>query len=317
MPLALKLPLACWFFAISVQALRKRDARLLKLLIVSTTCVCGVALVGVALTIAARHTAKYDLWLYSADTALGAPSFMLARLLRVGAFYHMLVVVYEAMPMTLLLVYAAHLLRNGTPERVLAAFVLNFGVGYSIYLLLPACGPAYAFPSFPAGTAGVPALHTLNLLAPPNCMPSLHTSTALLACWFCRPWRLAHSAAWLNLILTVLATIATGEHYIVDLVVAAPFTAFVYTASRRRVRPAAAWLGAVLAWCAMLRFGLAWITAAPGGFLCVCVATVAAAWLYSWHLDTVAQTGRVGLSGEPAVASVNQKEYCGMSRAQG
>ena len=42
-------------------------------------------------------------------------------------------------------------------------------------------------------------------------------------------------------------------------------------------RLAAAWLAAVLAWCAALRFGLVWITAAPGAVLCICVLTVAAA----------------------------------------
>ena len=114
------------------------------------------------------------------------------------------------MPMVMLLVYAAHLLRGGAPERVLAAFALNFGAGYCVYLLFPACGPEYAFSGFPAVARGMPALHTLNLLAPPNCMPSLHTSTALLACWFCGRWRFARRAALLNLVLTVLATFGDG-----------------------------------------------------------------------------------------------------------
>jgi hypothetical protein len=42
MPPALKISLACWFFAISVRAIRKRDARLLKLLVVSVICVLGI-----------------------------------------------------------------------------------------------------------------------------------------------------------------------------------------------------------------------------------------------------------------------------------
>jgi len=186
--------------------------------------------------------------------------------------------VYEAMPMAILLVYAAHLLRDGTPQRVLAAFALNFGAGYCLYLLLPACGPEYAFAGFPAVRPGMPALHTLQVLAPPNCMPSLHTSTALLACWFCGRWRLARWTARLNLLLTVLATLATGEHYLVDLVVAAPFTAFVYGVAQRAYIPAAAWLALVLAWCGALRFGVVWITEAPPVFLCICVVSVAAAW---------------------------------------
>src|SRR5580700_6158698 len=82
MPPVLEILLACWFFAIGVQAIRKRDARLWKLLVVSVICVLGVGCVGVALKIAARHTAKYDLWLYAADRTLGSPAFAMARLLR-------------------------------------------------------------------------------------------------------------------------------------------------------------------------------------------------------------------------------------------
>lgn len=281
MPLPLAIPLGCWLVAVGVLALRGRDLRLVNLLVVSFTCVLGLACVGIALQAAARHTAKYDLWLYTADMALGAPSFLLARLMRPGAFYTVLVWLYDAMPMTMLLAYAAHLLWAGKPERVLAAFALNFGTGYCIYLLFPACGPGYAFARFPAFAPAAPALHPLHLLAPPNCMPSLHMSTALLVCWFLRPWRIPHAAAMLNVVLTVLATLASGEHYLVDLIVAAPFTVFVYCASGRQWRAGAAWLAAVLAWCSLLRFGAAWITAVPGAFWGICALTVGAAWLYS------------------------------------
>jgi hypothetical protein len=303
MPPVLEILLACWFFGIGVQAIRKRDARLWKLLVVSVICVLGVGCVGVALKIAARHTAKYDLWLYAAYRALGSPAFAMARLLRPTALFPVLVAVYEAMPMAILLVYGAHLLRGGTPERVLAAFALNFGAGYCLYLLFPACGPEYAFAGFPAVRPGMRVLHTLNLLAPPNCMPSLHTSTALLACWFCGRWRFARTAALLNLLLTVLATLATGEHYLVDLVVAAPFTAFVYGVSQRGYLPAAAWLAAVLAWCGALRFGLAWIAAAPGAFVCVCVLTVAAAWWFPVRRGSTARTADVAFRERSSAAA--------------
>jgi PAP2 superfamily protein len=300
MPPVLRILLAGWFLAIGAQAIRKRDARLWQILAVSVVCVLGVGCVGVALKTAARYTTKYDLWLYTADTALGSPAFGMARLLRPTALFPLLVAVYEAMPMAMLMVYAAHLLRGGTPERVLGAFALNFGAGYCLYLLFPACGPEYAFASFPAARPGLPVLRTLQLLAPPNCMPSLHTSTALLACWFCGRWRWARKAALLNLLLTVLATLATGEHYLVDLVVAAPFSAAVYGVAQRAYGPAAAWLAVVLAWCGALRFGLAWITAAPGAFLCVCALTVLGAWWLSVRLGAAAQRGLV-----------NQMEYNG------
>ena len=312
MPLALEIALTCWFCVIGVQAARKRDARLLQLLLVSVACVAGVGCVGIALSVAARHTAKFDLWLYTADTALGSPSFAAARLIRPTHWYPVLVAVYEAMPMVMLATYAMHLLAGGTPQRVLAAFALNFAAGYGVYLMFPACGPEYAFRAFPVLPSAAPGLHTLNLLAPPNCMPSLHTSTALLACWFCRPWRFASGCALFNLALTVLATLSTGEHYIVDLVVAAPFAAFVYAAARREYRPAAAWLAAVLAWCGALRFGLPLLTSAPTLFAIVCILTVAAAWVYSTRLGRAGSRMTLGLAGRPAavisspVGAVNQ-----------
>jgi hypothetical protein len=65
------------------------------------------------LSFAAQHTAKCDLWLYTADTALGSPAFVIGRALRPAPLYPVLVAVYQAMPMVMLLVYAAHLLRGG------------------------------------------------------------------------------------------------------------------------------------------------------------------------------------------------------------
>lgn len=272
--------------AIGILAIWKRDDRLLKLFGVSIVCVLGLGVVGLALSVAARHTLKYDLWLYSAETALGSPAFAIGRLLRPTRLYPVLVAVYEALPIALLLVYAAHLLaRGGVPGRVLAAYALNFGVGYCVYLLLPACGPGYAFPGFPAASPAL-TLDTLKLVAPPNCMPSLHTSTAILAYWFCRRWRFARAVALINLVLTVFATLATGEHYAVDLVAAVPFAVFVYAASERRYHAAAAWLALVLMWCGALRFGPAYISAEPRAFLIVCLVTIVGAWLYAAHMHS-------------------------------
>ena len=303
MPLALEVALICWFCVVGVQAARKRDARLVQLLLVSVVCVAGVGCVGVALSVAARHTAKFDLWLYTADRALGSPSFAVAGRIRPTVWYPVLVAVYEAMPMAMLGTYAAHLLTGGNPQRVLGAFALNFAAGYAVYLVFPACGPEYAFSGFPAVPSATPALHALDLLAPPNCMPSLHTSTAVLACWYCRRWRMASGCALANLALTVLATLATGEHYAVDLVAAAPFAAFVYRAARGEYRPAIAWLGAVLAWCGVLRFGLPWIAAAPALFGTVCILIVAAAWIDATDAGRAGGWMRASLAGGPLDAA--------------
>jgi hypothetical protein len=207
-------------------------------------------------------------------SGLGSPAFWVSRLILPTRLYPVLVVVYEVMPAVLLLVYAPHLLWRGTPERVLAGFALNFGAGYCLYLLLPACGPMYAFPGFPRVVPPIGELQVLAIRANPNCMPSIHASTALLALWFCWRWPIVRAAALLNLGLTLLATLATGEHYLIDLVVAVPYTAFVYAAANRRIHAAAAWLALVLTWIGGLRFGLPWITPAPLPFAGACVMTV-------------------------------------------
>ena len=68
---------------------------------------------------------------------------------------------------------------------------------------------------------------------PPNCIPSLHISTALLMAYFSagrtRAMAIAFSLA------TAVATIVTGEHYLVDLLLAIPFSAAVVLGVERRL----------------------------------------------------------------------------------
>ena len=276
MPTSLKVFLICWFTGLGVQFVRRRDPRIVKLLLVSVVCVIGLFVAAFALAIAGGMTPKYDLWLYKADWVLGSPAYLISRMIVRTPLYVVLVIVYDTMPAVLLMVYAAHLLCRGIPGRVLAAFALNFGVGLCLYLLLPACGPIYAFPHFPWVLPPFPELQRLSISAVPNCMPSIHASTALLALGFCWRWPAVRAAALLNVVLTLLGTLASGEHYLIDLVVAVPYTAFVYAAVNGHTRSAAAWLALVLAWIAGLRFGLPWITPAPLPFACACVATVVA-----------------------------------------
>ncbi len=58
--------------------------------------------------------------------------------------------------------------------------------------------------------------------APRNAMPSLHMTWALLALWY-SPRRLLWASA-VSVRLTALATVGLGEHYLIDLAAAVPFT---------------------------------------------------------------------------------------------
>jgi hypothetical protein len=62
-------------------------------------------------------------------------------------------------------------------------------------------------------------------------MPSLHTAWVLLVWWNSKGLaRWIRAIALLFVILTVMATLGTGEHYFVDLVVAFPFALMVQAA---------------------------------------------------------------------------------------
>ena len=93
-------------------------------------------------------------------------------------------------------------------REMLRAFVIAAVLGLLCYWMFPAVGPRWV---------GMPG-------AVRNCMPSLHLTWALLL-WRYAPrgnvwrWPFALFAA-----LTALATLATGEHYGVDLLVAVTFT---------------------------------------------------------------------------------------------
>ncbi len=103
--------------------------------------------------------------------------------------------------------------------------------GYLSYFAVPACGPSYQFgTAFPA-SAPEPALLSGAPLplsvpaAPRNCLPSLHLSWALMVLLNTRGLpAVIRGAAAAFFALTALATLGLGEHYLVDLVVAVPFT---------------------------------------------------------------------------------------------
>ena len=87
------------------------------------------------------------------------------------------------------------------------ALIWSLIVGPVFYCILPAVGPA----------------HTGDPEAYRNCMPSLHFSWALISLIYAS--RRAKIAAAAYVVLMAAATIGLGEHYLVDLVAAIPFTA--------------------------------------------------------------------------------------------
>jgi len=112
------------------------------------------------------------------------------------------VTVYRALP------FFAALIVGSSPRRVRCAIGLAIAgvVAPLFYLALPAVGPAHI------GDPG----------AARNCIPSLHLTWAMLLVRYSHPR--FRCAAMVFAVLTAVATLATGEHYIVDLVAAVPYT---------------------------------------------------------------------------------------------
>jgi len=187
------------------------------------------------LNVAALQGPTYDLNLFVVDGSLGFYVFQVAR-----AFFRThavasecIIAVYGGLPVAMAIVYAAHLRKYKRDYHLLQVLVLAGVLGWVLYNLLPAAGPAYLLG--PDVLRPLPTYNQLRLLPlqkiamPPsvlrNAIPSLHMTWALLLVWNTQKLsRHIHFFASVFAILTAIATLATGEHYLVDLVVAYPFS---------------------------------------------------------------------------------------------
>jgi hypothetical protein len=147
-----------------------------------------------------------------------------------------------------------------------------------------------------------------------NAIPSLHMAWVLLAWWYSRGlsvWE--RGIAMMFVVFTAFATLGTGEHYFIDLVVAYPFSVMMQSlcafplrwSQRERVTGVLYGLLVVLAWFVALDYmpNLFWIS--PVIPWACCAATVASAILVHRKLEAateVASQQQVASAGEMAVA---------------
>jgi len=252
------------------------------------------------------HPKVYDLYLFSFDASLHVQfPFLLGRTflqwptLRLAGL-----IFYIGLPIPIALIYAGRVLR--LREKAISSFVAFLAtgpVGVVFYNLMPALGPVHifrqGFPWQPLSTeqAARLFLEPVVVAGPPNAIPSLHMAWVLLVWWYARGlswWERAIAFAFL--FFTVLATMGTGEHYFVDLIVAFPFAlgmealcAFErpWTERRRLAALAAGFLG-TLAWLFALRYGARffwWNATVPWT---LCAVTVAASLLFERRLQGAA-----------------------------
>jgi len=178
------------------------------------------------------HRPLLDYYLYVFDGSLGfQPSFLVGQIFgrykEVSAAEH---VIYNGLPLAIALLCAAHL-KSKAPWRPLLIIATAGVFGYLVYFAFPAAGPIHvsgaAFPNSPHAFGALSRLRPHPLYAvggPRNAMPSLHVAWVLLIWFNCRPFSpRMRLLALMYVLLTMVATLGMGEHYLADLVVALPF----------------------------------------------------------------------------------------------
>jgi hypothetical protein len=247
------------------------------------------SLLALNLTVA-THSRVLDSYLYVFDGSLGfQPSFLVGRLLlRHRLLAEVIRTAYFALPVFIGLACAGYL-GYRTPWRPLAILASAGVLGYLLYFVFPATGPLYvagaSFPNSPHSFAALRQVHPhpidLSVPVPRNAIPSLHMAWALLLWFNSRPFsRTVRGLALGYVLLTVLGTLGTGEHYLADLVVAFPFSVAVqagWTDCRviHRYALTAAAASLTLLWLALLRYGSNFFLASPAvPWGCILVSTI-------------------------------------------
>lgn len=227
------------------------------------------------------HAKTYDLYAYAFDGSLGfQPSFVLGRFLDGNPWLFPFVKVsYEGIVLAMAAIYTAFMLRRDKPIWEIIEFLFAPAmIGYLFFSVFPVCGPRYAFAlDFPKAYLPYSVLHRLALESipvlpafPRNAVPSLHLTWALMIWLNTRGLsRWARGAAGVLALATVFDTLATGEHYLFDLVVSLPFTLWMQACmvrtvsfrSRERWLPAAVGCAMFVGWLVIGRFGFHWMLA--------------------------------------------------------
>lgn len=165
----------------------------------------------------------YDNYLYWADTALGLDPAPLMKFIYAHWLSRDLILnVYWGLPFAFALSWVWE-----RSSRMVRVALIATALSPIFYILVPAVGPIHAFPGYPFVEPHV-SLRMLVLPAdlPRNAFPSLHFAWALIL-WRsarARPARIFYAAFAM---LTALATVATGEHYVIDLIASIPFVVLV------------------------------------------------------------------------------------------
>ena len=240
--------------------------------------IMAISTFGVLSLTTLLHPATYDAVLYHFDQALGfqASAYFALVMGQEPWLKHAAVYAYRYLPLGFAILYA---LQFRYPERrqldLLGFWILSTLCALVIYHIVPVSGPRYLLGrDFPANLPlleNVPDTRVIISPSARNGVPSMHFGWAF-ALWLSSLW---FRPLWIKVVffvlmaLNIFATLATGEHYLLDLIVAVPFIIAIYSLclkgvcieTKRRVSIHSALL--FLIWLAILRFGLSLVEAVP------------------------------------------------------
>ena len=201
---------------------------------------------------------KYDYFLSRMDSALGMSAAGVALFFG-HPWWVLFAVIYEGA--TIMAILWIWVNRHHNVAALIRAYIVELAAAPFLYAILPACGPAYAFRGAWTHPPAV-QMKVAEISGLPNAFPSLHLATAFLLVLTAKNklWR-AVSAAFL--VGTALATLTTGEHYVIDLVAGLAFGCFLVSVGNLRAEPAAAYLALTLGWSIGIRIGVGLLIAHP------------------------------------------------------
>jgi len=240
-----------------------------------------------------------DLYLYTFDASLHVqPAILVGQLFsRFPWFALVSQLIYMGLPVAIGLAFAACVRRdpaNAMPAAV--AFLLTGPIGACFYAMFPALGPVHLFlDKFPWHTLTVDQARRVFLEPVPlpgarNAIPSLHAAWVFMAYWYVRKFPLPERVwAGIFVFFTLCATLGTGEHYLVDLIVAVPFTVMVLSLTQGLCNREAGlpWqgfsygLGVTLLWFVLLRYATHRFWLSPLLPWLACLLTVISGWYFA------------------------------------
>lgn len=234
---------------------RPTDDRRVKVFLCSLLVLAMALAIVPTLILANRfNPLKYDLYLHAVDHALGfCPAQLFFALLKSSTLLAKITTaLYQMLPAMMVAGYGWALYTNGQPNRLLLCYVIS-ALCAVLYWIVPAAGPGFLLGSELAKAHVLPELALVPLNYVANCIPSAHLSSAIAIWSFSRKHAIGRRASFAYIFVTAFATLALGEHYLIDLIVALPFAVFVISAASGKYQKAALSLGIVLAWLVAIR----------------------------------------------------------------